>query len=38
MCDKSCSLTEEEYKERTERLEKLFKKPIKLNDPTKSND
>lgn len=32
MCDKSCSLTPEQYRERTERLEKLFKKPIKPND------
>ena len=26
MCDKSCSLTEEQYKERTERLQNLFNK------------
>ena len=26
MCDKSCSLTEKQYQERTERLQKLFKK------------
>jgi hypothetical protein len=24
MCDKSCSLTEKQYQERTEKLEKLF--------------
>lgn len=29
MCDKSCSLTEAEYKEQTERLAMLFKKPVK---------
>lgn len=29
MCDKSCSLTVEQYNERTERLAELFKKPIK---------
>jgi CDGSH-type Zn-finger protein len=29
MCDKSCSLTEQQYKERTDRLSQLFKKPIK---------
>ncbi len=26
MCDKSCSLTEQQYQERTEKLQKLFKK------------
>lgn len=31
MCDKSCSLTEEQYQERTRRLAELFKKPIKDN-------
>ena len=29
MCDKSCSLTQEQYIERTERLAALFKKPVK---------
>jgi hypothetical protein len=29
MCDKSCSLSIEQYKERTKRLEELFKKPSK---------
>jgi hypothetical protein len=29
MCDKSCSLTVEQYNERTERLSALFKKPVK---------
>ena len=29
MCDKSCSLSDAQYKERTERLAQLFKKPIK---------
>jgi predicted secreted protein len=29
MCDKSCSLTVEQYNERTERLAVLFKKPVK---------
>lgn len=29
MCDKSCSLTVEQYNERTERLAALFKKPVK---------
>lgn len=29
MCDKSCSLTQEQYIERTKRLEELFKKPPK---------
>jgi hypothetical protein len=29
MCDKSCSLTEEKYKERTERLAILFKRSTK---------
>ena len=31
MCDKSCSLTQQQYEERTERLAALFKKPIKEN-------
>jgi hypothetical protein len=29
MCDKSCSLTVEQYQERTDRLSALFKKPVK---------
>ena len=31
MCDKSCSLSAEQYEERTRRLAELFKKPIKDN-------
>jgi CDGSH-type Zn-finger protein len=27
MCDNSCSLTDQQYQERTQRLAQLFKKP-----------
>ena len=36
MCDKSCDLTDEQYQERTERLEQLFGK--KTNDRYKNTN